>query len=599
MATRTFEEIEQDFALGVGSRNARLLNDVSVELRQFDTDEARALSSRARSFSHLLEGRYSEAKEDLLVALELYQTTRNEKGMASCLNGIGIIHEELGDYSACLEHMHRALALYERISDVGGMGAVTSNIGNAFNATGDLPAAMEYWNKALALHEQAGSRQNIANTTSNLGSLFTSIGDAERGIEYLERSFQMHKDLGNYGYAAGSCAEIGTHLASKGDLEAANEWMNRGFELLEQVTDVGSRANVLIHFMEFLQEQERLEELDELMRTQGHVLDHSPTTITSKMLIEAASAVHREEVERAKTLFAEALSQATSRNERQTMAEIHRNRRDLAKIMGDFDGYIRHNEEHQRLAEEVSGAASARRMAMQEKEREIEDERKQREREREILYGALPQHVAERLVRGEEVTDNFASASVMFLDIAGFTRIASTIPPGHVVHLLESIFGVCDEIVQRYGLTKVKTIGDSYMAVAGVPDIQDDHVDRMARAATEIQQALTNLQLKMPPELGDTSWIDNIKEVHARVGVHCGPVVAGVVGKERLQYDVWGDAVNVASRMESSGEPGRVQASEDFISTLQDRSAWYVEPRIAFEIKGKGMMQTYWLAQRT
>jgi len=595
MATRTFEEIERDFALGVGSRNARLLNDVSVELRQFDSDEAQALSHRARSFSHLLEGRYAEAKEDLNIALELYQRTRNKKGMASCLNGIGIIHEELGDYSSCLEYMHKALALYEEIADIGGMGAVTSNIGNAFNATGDLPAAMEYWNKALALHEQAGSHQNIANTMSNLGSLFVSTGDAERGIEYLERSFRMHLDLENHGYAAGNCAEIGSFLASQGDLEGANEWMRRGFELLEQVTDVGSRANVLIHFMEFLEEQGRLEELDELMRTQGHFLDRSPTTITAKMLIEAGAAVRSEEYERARTLYSEALSQSTSRNERQAMAEIHKKMRDLAKSMGDFDGYIKHNEEHQRLAEEVTGAASARRMAMQEKEREIEDERKQRDREREILYGALPQHVAERLVRGEEVADNFASASVLFLDIAGFTRIASSIPPGHVVHLLESIFGVCDEIVQRHGLTKVKTIGDSYMAVAGVPDIQEDHVDRMAHAATEIQQALTDLQLKMPPELGDTSWVDNIKEVHARVGVHCGPVVAGVVGKERLQYDVWGDAVNVASRMESSGEPGRVQASEDFINALHDRSAWKIDARIAFEIKGKGMMQTYWL----
>jgi len=598
MASRTFEDIEHDFATGVASRNARLLNDVSVELRQFDTDVAHALAYRARSFSNLLEGHYGEAKEDLELALSLYQKIGDKKGMASCMNGIGIIHEDLGNYSACLEHLHKALALYEEITDVGGMGAVTSNIGNAFNATGDLPAAMEYWNRALALHEQAGNRQNIANTTSNLGALFASTGDRQRGIEFIERAFQIHMELENFGYAAGACAEIGSFLAAEGDPEGANEWMERGFHLLERVTDVSSRASVLIHFMQFLQDQGQLDDVEELLRTQGHVLDHSPTTITSKMLIEGKLAVHRSEFERARTLFSEALSQSTSRNERQGMAEIHKLLRDLAKNMGDFDGYIQHNEEFLRLSEEVSGATSARRMVMQEKEREIEDERKQRDREREILYGALPQHVAERLVRGEEVTDSFASASVMFLDLAGFTRIASTIPPGHVVHLLESIFSVCDEIILKHGVTKVKTIGDSYMAVAGVPDIQADHVDRMARAATEIQRALTDLQLKMPPELGDTSWVNTIPEVHARVGIHCGPVVAGVVGKERLQYDVWGDAVNVASRMESSGEPGRVQASQEFIDALSERSSWQIDPRIAFEIKGKGMMQTYWLDQR-
>jgi class 3 adenylate cyclase len=233
-------------------------------------------------------------------------------------------------------------------------------------------------------------------------------------------------------------------------------------------------------------------------------------------------------------------------------------------------------------------------MAIQEKELEMQAERKERERERSILYGALPQHVAERLVRGETVTDNYENASVLFLDIAGFTRIASHVPPGHVVHLLGVIFDACDQIARRHDLLKVKTIGDSYMAVSGLPDYVPDHANKMARAAVEIQEALSTLRVTMPPELGDSSWTRGIGEIHARVGVHCGPVVAGVVGTDRLQYDVWGDTVNVASRMESTGEPGRVQISEDFAALLNPHQ-WKLEPRIAQEIKGKGMMRTYWL----
>jgi class 3 adenylate cyclase len=231
------------------------------------------------------------------------------------------------------------------------------------------------------------------------------------------------------------------------------------------------------------------------------------------------------------------------------------------------------------------------------------------------------------MLRGEDVSgDHFENASVLFLDIVGFTTISDRIPPGHVVHLLKAIFRVCDDVCKTHGLTKIKTIGDSYLAVAGVPEQLDDHALRAARAAVDMLERLGSLELTMDPKLGDTSWTTEIGEINVRIGLHCGPLVAGIVGEERLQYDVWGDTVNVASRMESHGEPGSIHVSEAFALALDPRlrgddeeegrgddmsrtahrppltdndsltpDSLTLFKRGLTDVKGKGPMTTYWL----
>jgi class 3 adenylate cyclase len=204
---------------------------------------------------------------------------------------------------------------------------------------------------------------------------------------------------------------------------------------------------------------------------------------------------------------------------------------------------------------------------------------------------------------------------VLFLDIVGFTRISDRIPPGHVVHLLEQIFTTLDAVCERHGVMKIKTIGDSYMAVA-FSNTEDQtpkngHVVSAAQCAVEMLAALNTLEVTMPPDLGDTSWTNTIDDINVRIGLHCGPVTAGVIGTQRLQYDVWGDTVNVASRMESHGEPGRIHVSEAFASALLSEGGGQraegkrngsvtsesltIFNRGQISIKGKGEMTTYWL----
>ncbi len=212
-------------------------------------------------------------------------------------------------------------------------------------------------------------------------------------------------------------------------------------------------------------------------------------------------------------------------------------------------------------------------------QRTIAEERAKSER---LLANMLPQQIAERLKqRPQAIADGFEAVSVLFADIVGFTPLSATMQPQALVELLNRVFSRFDELARVHGLEKIKTIGDAYMAVAGLPAPREDH----ARAAAE-------MALAMRDEIGRVS--DG--KLALRIGLHAGSVVAGVIGVSKYSYDLWGDTVNTASRMESHGAPGAIHVSAEFRAFAGDGFVW--EERGAVDIKGKGPMHTFWLARR-
>ena len=202
-----------------------------------------------------------------------------------------------------------------------------------------------------------------------------------------------------------------------------------------------------------------------------------------------------------------------------------------------------------------------------------------------LLLNILPPSIAMRLRSGERViADRFEDSTLLIADIVGFTQMSSELSADEIVSLLNDLFSVLDGLVERHGLEKVKTIGDSYMVIGGVPLETPDHARRIADFALDMVVAVDELQ----PSLSHP--------VSCRIGVSCGPVVAGVIGQKRTIYDVWGDTVNVASRMESLGAPGRIHVSPAAYERLSDR--YLFEERGATEVKGKGLMPTYFLTGR-
>jgi adenylate cyclase len=200
-----------------------------------------------------------------------------------------------------------------------------------------------------------------------------------------------------------------------------------------------------------------------------------------------------------------------------------------------------------------------------------------------LLLNILPAPIARRLKTSSQmIADDRERVAILFVDIADFTSMSGELPPADVVALLNGIFNAIDELVAKYGLEKIKTIGDAYMVAAGLPEPIDKPEERIARLALEIIQIAPRFK---QPRSGAPLTV--------RVGINAGRVVAGVIGNRKFAYDVWGDAVNVAARMEETGEPGRIQVTETFASRLHDR--FIFEARGGIEVKGKGIIQTSFL----
>ena len=211
---------------------------------------------------------------------------------------------------------------------------------------------------------------------------------------------------------------------------------------------------------------------------------------------------------------------------------------------------------------------------------EIEQEKSER-----LLLNILPPPIAARLKAGGGIiADSFPDVTILFADLVDFTPLASRVPPHQLVAVLNTIFSCFDDLADQYGLEKIKTMGDSYMLAGGIPLPQADHAAAVAEMALAMQAALLHLDTGLPAPF------------QMRIGIDSGPVVAGVIGTRKFIYDLWGDTVNTASRMEAHGIPNAIQVTAATHARLQ--AHYHFTPRGPVEIKGKGMMTTYLLTGR-
>jgi adenylate cyclase len=202
-----------------------------------------------------------------------------------------------------------------------------------------------------------------------------------------------------------------------------------------------------------------------------------------------------------------------------------------------------------------------------------------------LLLNILPESIVERMRRGEVgIADRFPEATILFSDLVGFTSLAGRSSPGQIIEILNNLFSSFDALAQRLRLEKIKTIGDAYMVAGGLPEQQPDHALAVAEMALGMMEAVR----RIGTQFGET--------LEARIGVHSGEVVAGIIGQHRFIYDVWGDTVNTASRLESSGLPNRIQISEATYQRVREK--FRCELRGPVEMKGKGTMLTYFLEAR-
>jgi adenylate cyclase len=224
--------------------------------------------------------------------------------------------------------------------------------------------------------------------------------------------------------------------------------------------------------------------------------------------------------------------------------------------------------------------------SLQALEQTLQNLAQEQEKSEKLLLNILPEPIADRLKQSPQaIADGFAEATVLFADIVGFTELSSRLSPQELVQCLNEIFSCFDRLAEKHGLEKIKTIGDAYMVVGGLPNPRPDHAIAVAQMALEMRTELQEINRSMG------------EKFDIRIGINSGPVVAGVIGIKKFIYDLWGDTVNIASRMESHGEPGAIHISEATYGHLNGKFA--CQSRGVIPIKGKGQMQTYWLSQKS
>jgi len=249
--------------------------------------------------------------------------------------------------------------------------------------------------------------------------------------------------------------------------------------------------------------------------------------------------------------------------------DLQRENRLLARKLARMDTNVRQMEEMQDSTSKLLSSVM----------RELDQERA---RSHSLLLNILPQAIIDRLGDGETtIADRYDSVTVLFSDLIGFTSISSELEPQLLVSELNRLFSEFDALCERTEVEKIKTIGDAYLAVGGLPGTRADHATAVAELALGMVEAIARLN------------VSSGRDWRIRIGVHSGPAVAGVIGTRKFVYDVWGDTVNVASRLESSAEPNRIHVSEPVAEAL--RGTFDLEPRGTIDLKGKGDTESFLL----
>ncbi|MBN8572366.1 MAG: tetratricopeptide repeat protein [Candidatus Kapabacteria bacterium] len=506
------------------------------------------------------QGDYNSALVLLNDALVRFQSIPDKLGIANVTANIGIVYKNVGSYEKALEYFVQALALHNELGEKNGIAAVTGNIGNVYSNLGSYDKALEYYVQALALNNERGDKSGIAIVTGNIGNVHNSLGSYDIALEYYMHALDLHNELGEKSAIARVTGNIGSVYKNLGSYDKALEYYKQTLELNNQL---GRKSSLAV------------------------VTGNIGTVYAKQEFGEYDAAKAEEYLLKSLSLFEE----IGAKNEQ---SEIYKSLADFyEKLERNTEAYHNYKKYHE-LEKEVQSAETKKQAErwdferkQTERDKNLAVERAKHEATEQLLHNVLPPSIAHRMIAGESlIAEKLENVSVLFADIVGFTKLSSRISAEELVAGLDRIFSAFDTLAEKHRLEKIKTIGDAYMVVSGAPEPCEDHAQAMALMAIEMMEAMKEFRS-----------ISTGEEIQIRIGIHSGEVVAGVIGKKKFAYDLWGDAVNTAARMESHGEAGKIHISEEFkhaVETVHEPSLRF-SPRGEMEIKGKGMMKTYFL----
>ncbi|MCS6988115.1 MAG: tetratricopeptide repeat protein [Chloroherpetonaceae bacterium] len=534
-------------------------------------------------------------------ALRLSQEHSYRKGIADSQRNIGVCQYLLANYDAALSASDAALRLFEELGDKRGAATALNAIGNVYQSLGDYASALDFHSKSLGLRQELRDKQGESVSLNNIGNVYQKLGDYHSTLRCYEESLKIKQDAGDAvgeGAAMMNIANVYLQLDQK---DVALDFYLKSLEIARSFRDRRGEANAFLNIGSFYHSLKDLKNaLDSTLKAFDLFNEIQDRSSAIRTLCNVGIILNDiGNFDAALDCLNSALALAEDVNSKELIYDACKALSETYELRGDFKKALEYHKLYHQFKEDVFSEDARKRLRGLEAKFEIErierekeiyrlkhvEIKAEQEKSERLLLNILPKSVAERLKQGEQViADYFKEATVLFADLVGFTTLSARFKPETLVVMLNDIFSSFDDIAERFGLEKIKTIGDAYMAVAGVPIPRDDHAEAVAEAALQMMSEMRRINAG-----GDVP-------ISLRIGINSGPVVAGVIGTKKFIYDLWGDTVNTASRMESHSAPNEAQVTETTYRLL--RHKFIFEPRGAIEVKGKGLMNAYFLKEK-
>lgn len=581
----------------VGSDSVKAINlsNQAIELaRDAGYKKGEGYAYKNIGLVYYYQGNYVEALESWSKALEIFESIREDAGAANMLSNIGGIYLTQGADDKALEFSLRSLKIAEKMRDTVRMISALTNIGSTYHNKLD-PKALDYYLQVLPLVNSPDKIEEYVVVTGNIGEIYYDSKDYDRALEYYQKSV---KAAGESFSAAYSINGIGKVYLRQGKFDLAHDYHKKAFEIAEKFDD----QLQLVRSMKSIADVYAAEGNNKLA-IDYYNLARINAEAMDEVNVELKDIYRDMAIAYAKTKdYSNAFTYQTYySNFKDTLYTIE-SKRKLGQIQFDFelskkDGELALNAEKLKSEKQartgvtitmvivlISAFIIYRYYLKSQKTNKILD--KQKDEIEGLLLNILPKEVAAELqTYGVSKPRQYDEVCVLFSDFKGFTLIADKMSPSDLVEELNECFVAFDSIAVKYGLEKIKTIGDSYMCASNLPSHLPDHFYKIIKGGMEMQAFIEHWNEKRILS-GKVPW-------QIRIGIHGGPVVAGVVGKKKYAYDIWGSTVNIASRMESSGTPGKVNISEYTYEKVKDRFECVHRGKIS--AKNIGDMEMYYV----
>lgn len=582
------------------------LSKTSIRLAR-QLNYSRGLASALNNLGkyHLSKGDYNQALELFEECLEVCEDLNFELGISGSLTNIGVTYKEKGDYKNAVEFYLRNLKRQESTGNLGGVARMYHNIGTVNYELKDYEIALRNFQISDSIRRNIGDSLGIADLQINIGSVYQIQDSATAALEEFQEALQIYTALGNRFGIANARGLMGQSHLKLRDFDTAIDEISAALKIDTELGNKGGITEGLLNLgIAYDSTRNNLKALEYYERAYAASIEFGQrkSIVLSAKYLGNAYARQGRYKDAFKMISVHAVHADTMNDENGKREVVAREleyafdkQTEIDSIQNASEKQLIESQLKEQRAINVAVIVGLSLMTIlaillfvffKNKQRANKTISNEKKRSEALLLNILPEETAEELKEfGYARPQSYEQVTVLFTDFKGFTAIAEQLSPEELVEEIDHCFRAFDEIVTKHGVEKIKTIGDAYMCVGGLPTKNQTHPIDVVNAALEMRDWMDKHAAEQEAK-GKPSF-------QVRIGVHTGPVVAGIVGTKKFAYDIWGDTVNTASRMESSGEPGKVNISGDTWKLVQTK--FHSDYRGKVAAKNKGEIDMYFI----